>query len=102
VEHRETGLVRSPGAAHAIDYFKESLADARHRYDLIIDIAGNPCPARLRRAGRIVSSVATREQSARIGMPEWLPADAGAPTATSAQRRARNCAPGPPDLKAVI
>jgi NADPH:quinone reductase-like Zn-dependent oxidoreductase len=43
-------LVRSLGADHAIDYTTEDFADGVQRYDLILDIAGNPAPARLRRA----------------------------------------------------
>lgn len=43
-------LVRSLGAAHVIDYAQEDFAAAQGRYDLIIDIAGNPAPSRLRRA----------------------------------------------------
>ncbi len=46
----KTGLVRSLGAAHVIDYTREDFADGTHRYDLIIDIAGNPSLAWLRRA----------------------------------------------------
>jgi NADPH:quinone reductase-like Zn-dependent oxidoreductase len=43
-------LVRSLGAAHVIDYTRDDFADGGHRYDLIIDIGGNPGLARLRRA----------------------------------------------------
>jgi NADPH:quinone reductase-like Zn-dependent oxidoreductase len=43
-------LVRSLGAAHVIDYTQDDFADGGHRYDLIIDIAGNPALSRLRRA----------------------------------------------------
>jgi NADPH:quinone reductase-like Zn-dependent oxidoreductase len=43
-------LVRSLGADNAIDYTSEDFADGVHRYDLILDIAGNPALARLRRA----------------------------------------------------
>ncbi|MGB6453349.1 MAG: NAD(P)-dependent alcohol dehydrogenase [Streptosporangiaceae bacterium] len=43
-------LVRSLGADHVIDYSTKDFADGAHRYDLILDIAGNPAPARLRRA----------------------------------------------------
>jgi NADPH:quinone reductase-like Zn-dependent oxidoreductase len=43
-------LVRSLGADHAIDYTREDFADGTHRYDLILDIAGNPTLSRLRRA----------------------------------------------------
>ncbi len=43
-------LVRSLGADHVIDYAREDFADGSHRYDLIIDIAGNPAISRLRRA----------------------------------------------------
>jgi hypothetical protein len=62
-------------------------------------------------ARRSSGSVATRGQLARIGTSEWLPAGAGAVTATSTWRRAGlsrtsaqvgcpgNCTPGPPDLR---
>jgi NADPH:quinone reductase-like Zn-dependent oxidoreductase len=43
-------LVRSPGADHVIDYAKEDFADGTQRYDLILDIAGNPGLSRVRRA----------------------------------------------------
>jgi NADPH:quinone reductase-like Zn-dependent oxidoreductase len=43
-------LVRSLGADHVIDYTKHDFADGGKRYDLIIDIAGTPSVARLRRA----------------------------------------------------
>jgi NADPH:quinone reductase-like Zn-dependent oxidoreductase len=46
----KTGLVRSLGAAHVIDYTQDDFADGDHRYDLIIDIGGNPALSRLRRA----------------------------------------------------
>jgi NADPH:quinone reductase-like Zn-dependent oxidoreductase len=43
-------LVRSLGAAHALDYTRQDFADGAPGYDLIIDIAGNPTLRRLRRA----------------------------------------------------
>ncbi len=43
-------LVRSLGADHVIDYATEDFADGSHRFDVIIDIAGNPTLTRLRRA----------------------------------------------------
>ena len=43
-------LVRSLGADHVIDYTQDDFAATGHRYDLIIDIAGNPTLSRLRRA----------------------------------------------------
>jgi NADPH:quinone reductase-like Zn-dependent oxidoreductase len=43
-------LVRSLGADHVIDYTRDDFADGANRYDLIIDIAGNPALSRLRRA----------------------------------------------------
>jgi NADPH:quinone reductase-like Zn-dependent oxidoreductase len=43
-------LVRSLGADHVIDYTSDDFADGTHRYDVIIDIAGNPTIKRLRRA----------------------------------------------------
>jgi NADPH:quinone reductase-like Zn-dependent oxidoreductase len=44
------GLVRSLGATHVIDHTQDDFADGARRYDLIIDIAGNPAISRLRRA----------------------------------------------------
>ena len=43
-------LVRSLGADHALDYGRDDYADGTRRYDLILDIAGNPSLSRLRRA----------------------------------------------------
>ena len=43
-------LVRSLGADHVIDYTTQDFADGTERYDVIIDIAGNPSVARLRRS----------------------------------------------------
>jgi len=43
-------LVRSLGADYVIDYTREDFADGEHRYDLILDIGGNPTLSRLRRA----------------------------------------------------
>ena len=40
----------SLGADHVIDYTREDFADGTRRYDLILDIAGNPSLKRLRRA----------------------------------------------------
>ncbi len=43
-------FVRSLGADHVVDYTSEDFADSPQRYDLILDVAGNPAPSRLRRA----------------------------------------------------
>jgi NADPH:quinone reductase-like Zn-dependent oxidoreductase len=43
-------LVRSLGADHVLDYTRDDFADGAHHYDLVLDIAGNPGLARLRRA----------------------------------------------------
>jgi NADPH:quinone reductase-like Zn-dependent oxidoreductase len=43
-------LVRSLGAAHVVDYTREDFAEVGERYDLILDIGGNPSVSRLRRA----------------------------------------------------
>jgi NADPH:quinone reductase-like Zn-dependent oxidoreductase len=43
-------LVRSLGADHVLDYTREDFAETGERYDLIVDIAGNPSVTRLRRA----------------------------------------------------
>jgi NADPH:quinone reductase-like Zn-dependent oxidoreductase len=43
-------LVASLGADHVLDYTVEDFADGARRYDLILDIAGQPSLRRLRRA----------------------------------------------------
>ena len=43
-------LVRSLGADHVIDYTREDFARSGSRFDLVVDIAGNPALSRLRRA----------------------------------------------------
>lgn len=43
-------LVRSIGADHVVDYTREDFADGKQRYDVILDIGGNPPLSRLRRA----------------------------------------------------
>lgn len=43
-------LVRSLGATHVLDYAVDDYADGSTRYDLVIDVAGNPSVRRLRRA----------------------------------------------------
>ncbi len=43
-------LVRDLGADHVLDYTRDDFADGARRYDLILDIAGNPTLSRLRRA----------------------------------------------------
>ena len=43
-------LVRSLGAQHVVDYTREDWSAQDRRYDVIIDIAGNPSLSRLRRA----------------------------------------------------
>jgi NADPH:quinone reductase-like Zn-dependent oxidoreductase len=51
-------LVRSIGAADVIDYTRQDFTDGAHRFDLILDTAGNRPLSRLRRAlsprGRLV------------------------------------------------
>jgi NADPH:quinone reductase-like Zn-dependent oxidoreductase len=43
-------LVRGLGADHLVDYTHDDFADGTHRYDLILDLAGNASLSRLRRA----------------------------------------------------
>ncbi|TCO44532.1 NADPH:quinone reductase-like Zn-dependent oxidoreductase [Kribbella antiqua] len=43
-------LVLALGADHVIDYTRDDFAESGNRYDVIIDIAGNPSLSRLRRA----------------------------------------------------
>ena len=45
-------LVASLGADHVIDYTRDDFAAGSRRYDLVLDIAGNPSLKRLRRALR--------------------------------------------------
>jgi NADPH:quinone reductase-like Zn-dependent oxidoreductase len=49
-------LVRSLGADHVIDYTREDWADGTLRYDLVLDIAGNP---RLRALRRVLAPTGT-------------------------------------------
>lgn len=42
--------VAALGAHHVLDYSRDDWADGTRRYDLILDIAGNPSVSRLRRA----------------------------------------------------
>jgi NADPH:quinone reductase-like Zn-dependent oxidoreductase len=68
-------LVRSLGADHVVDYSSEDWADGTRRYDLILDIAGNPTLRRLRRAlkprGTAVF-VGGEDAGALIGMSRQL------------------------------
>lgn len=43
-------LVRAVGADHVIDYTRDDVVDGAHRYDVILDIAGNRRVSHLRRA----------------------------------------------------
>ena len=43
-------LVRALGADHVLDYTRDDFAAGDRRYDLILDIGGNPSVSRLRRA----------------------------------------------------
>jgi NADPH:quinone reductase-like Zn-dependent oxidoreductase len=43
-------LVRSLGADHVVDHTREDFAAGDRRYDLVLDLAGNPSLTRLRRA----------------------------------------------------
>jgi NADPH:quinone reductase-like Zn-dependent oxidoreductase len=45
----KTGLVRSIGADHVIDYTQADFTEGRRRYDLILDIGGSTRLSRLRR-----------------------------------------------------
>ncbi len=49
---RNLDLVRELGADHVIDYTAEAIGDGEHRFDVIIDLAGNRPLAELRRALR--------------------------------------------------
>ena len=42
--------MRSLGADHVLDYTQDDFADGARRFDLILDIGGNPSLSRLRRA----------------------------------------------------
>jgi NADPH:quinone reductase-like Zn-dependent oxidoreductase len=43
-------LVGSLGADHVLDYNRDDFADGSRRYDLVLDLGGNPTLSRLRRA----------------------------------------------------
>ncbi|HYO40935.1 MAG TPA: NAD(P)-dependent alcohol dehydrogenase [Nocardioidaceae bacterium] len=68
-------LVASLGADHVIDYTREDFANGSRRYDLILDIAGNPSLKRLRRALRPRGTavfVGGEDAGALIGMGRQL------------------------------
>ncbi|MFE2459406.1 NAD(P)-dependent alcohol dehydrogenase [Streptomyces sp. NPDC059402] len=46
---RNTGLVRSLGAAHVIDYARADFTEGGERYDVVLDLVGNHPLGRLRR-----------------------------------------------------
>jgi NADPH:quinone reductase-like Zn-dependent oxidoreductase len=47
---RKVAFVRSLGADHVIDYERDDIVESKHRFDLIVDIAGNRKLADLREA----------------------------------------------------
>ncbi|MBD8870602.1 NAD(P)-dependent alcohol dehydrogenase [Nocardioides sp. MJB4] len=64
-------LVTSLGAANVLDYDREDFANGTHRYDLVLDIAGNSSLRRLRRALRprgTVVFVGGEDAGALLGM----------------------------------
>src|SRR6185436_15908108 len=68
-------LVASLGADHVIDYTRDDFAAGARRYDLILDIAGNPSLTRLRRALRPRGTavfVGGEDAGALIGMGRQL------------------------------
>jgi NADPH:quinone reductase-like Zn-dependent oxidoreductase len=50
-------LVRALGADHVVDYRRDDVTDGRTRYELVLDIAGNPSLSRLRRAATRTGTV---------------------------------------------
>ncbi len=71
----KSDLVRSLGADHVIDYAHDDFADGSRRYDLVLDIAGNPSLRRLRRALRprgTVVFVGGEDAGAILGMGRQL------------------------------
>ena len=86
----KTSFVRSLGAAHVIDYTQDDFADGARRYDLIVDIAGNPALSRLRCA---LTPTGTADLTARgqrqrdrhgPGVPRTGPVTVPAPAADHA------------------
>ena len=71
----KTDFVTSLGADHVIDYTCEDFADGTTRYDLVLDIAGNPSLSRLRRVlkprGTVVF-VGGEDGGAIVGMGRQL------------------------------
>ncbi len=77
---RNLNLVRSLGADHTIDYTEDDFARGDHRYDVILDMAGNRTLTELRCAlrpdGTLVmvgqSGVPTSQQSWFKALSRWL------------------------------
>jgi NADPH:quinone reductase-like Zn-dependent oxidoreductase len=75
---RNVDLVRSLGAAHAIDYTAEDFTRQTRRYDLILGVAGNATVADMRRAlapnGRlvVVGGGVGRDPKGAITVPSML------------------------------
>lgn len=71
----KTGLVASLGADHVLDYTRDDFADGSTRYDLVLDIAGNPSLRRLRRSLRprgTVVFVGSENSGAVVGLGRQL------------------------------
>ena len=86
-------LVRSLGADHVLDYTQDDFADGTRRYDLILDIGGNPTLSRLRRALTPTGTAVDRRRRGRRQVDRRLrPEPAGTlrvPVRASAPRHAR-------------
>jgi len=76
---RNLDLVRSLGAARAIDYAAEDFTASGDRYDLIFDTVGNRSPADLRRALRPEGAFVTTAFLPALAGPRWGGAAARGP-----------------------
>ncbi|GIH80169.1 NAD(P)-dependent alcohol dehydrogenase [Planobispora longispora] len=71
----KTDLVRSIGADHVIDYTREDFTDGRVRYDVFVDVYGNPSLPACRRAlkpGGILVFVGGTGGRWFMGTDRWL------------------------------
>jgi NADPH:quinone reductase-like Zn-dependent oxidoreductase len=78
----KSDLVHSLGADHLIDYRTQTIASTRERYDVLIDLYGNPTLSQIRKAlkpGGTVALVGGTGGRWFMGVDRWVRAFIAAP-----------------------